>query len=84
VGLVLLDLHPTAAAIAALAAREICVQVGLGQLEPGGNAVDDGGERFPVGLAGREEAERPAHEPSLARGDRVIACQPRSAARSTA
>src|SRR5712692_10631415 len=52
VGLVPLDLHPAAAAVAALAAGQVLVDVGFGERQAGGNAVDDGGQRLAVGLAG--------------------------------
>ena len=57
-GLVALDLHAPAAAIAALAASQVLVEVLLGEPKAGGHAVDDGGEGLAVGLAGREKAER--------------------------
>ena len=60
VGLVPLDLHAPAAAVAALAAGEVLVDVLLGEGQAGRAPVDDGGQRLTVGLAGGEEAERHA------------------------
>src|SRR6185436_5776834 len=61
VDLVALDLHPPAKAVAALAAREVPVDVGLGEREARGQPLDDGGQRLPVGFTRGEEAERRAH-----------------------
>jgi uncharacterized protein (TIGR00251 family) len=54
---VLLDLHPAAAAVAFLAARQVQVDF-LGQeRQSGGDALDDGGEARAMGLARREPAQ---------------------------
>jgi hypothetical protein len=55
------DLHPAAAPVAALATREIRVDVGLGQRQTSGDAIDDGRERLTVGLARGEEAKDTTH-----------------------
>ena len=65
-----LDLHPAAAPVAPLAPGEVGVDVGFGEREPGGEAVDDGGQRLTVGFARGEEPERPAHCPPLSAGRR--------------
>ena len=57
-GAVLLDLHPAAAAVSQLPARQVAIDVGRGQLEPGGQALDHGREAGPVGLTGGREADR--------------------------
>src|SRR5262245_66032697 len=55
--LVALDFHPPAAAVAALAAREVLVEVVLGQREARGHAVNDGGQGLPVTFTGGEESK---------------------------
>jgi len=56
-GLITLDLHAPAAAIAALPAPEVLVEVLLGQSKAGGHTVYDGSEGLAVGFAGCEEAK---------------------------
>src|SRR5438132_107938 len=59
--LVALDLHAPATAVAALASREVRVDLALGERQAGRDAVDDGDQGLTVGLAGGEEPERPSH-----------------------
>ena len=56
-GVVLLDLHAAAAAIAALAAGEVGGDVASESGRPAGSAFDDHGEALAVAFAGGEEAE---------------------------
>src|SRR5215813_12863696 len=57
VGLVPLDLHAPAAAVAALAAPKIFVEVLFRQGKTGGHTIYDGGEGLAMGLSGGEEAK---------------------------
>src|SRR5436190_2108602 len=72
--LVALDLHAPTASVAALAAREIAVDVGFGQRQTGRDAVDDGRERLTVGLSRGEEAEDAPHDRILYLGT-VLGCR---------
>jgi hypothetical protein len=66
-----LDLHPAAAAVAELAAREVAVEVLGGDLEAGRQALQDAGQARPVRLACGDEAE--AHGPGTLRtGSRQV------------
>src|SRR4051794_35920542 len=58
---VALDLHPSAAAVAQLAAGHVAVDRLAVELEAGGQALDDAREAGPVRLAGRDELECGAH-----------------------
>ena len=58
-----LDLHPPAAAVAELAARHVAVDRLAVELEPGGQALDDGGEARAVALPGGDDAQRHARKP---------------------
>src|SRR3989442_1676663 len=59
--LIALDLHAPAAPVAALAPREVLVDLGLGERQTGRDAVDDRDQGLAVGFAGGEEPERPSH-----------------------
>ena len=59
-GAVLLDLHPAAATVAELPAREVAVDVLGPELEARRQALDDRGETRAVGFTGGYEAERHA------------------------
>ena len=56
-GVVLFDLHAAAAAVATLAAHEVGRDVGFGEGEAGGEALDDHGEALAVAFARGEHAE---------------------------
>ena len=58
VDLVLLDLHPPAAAVAELAPREVAVERVAVELEPGRKAFDDAGQAGAVRLAGGGQGQR--------------------------
>ena len=61
-GPVLLDLHAPAAAMAELAPGQVPVDVLRAQLEPGRQALHEGGQARSVRLAGGDEAQRhPVH-----------------------
>ena len=62
-GVVLLDLHPTAAAVATLASRKVRGDVSFGKRQAGRQAFDDHREAFAVALACRQPAKR-AHQPA--------------------
>src|SRR2546426_1371454 len=59
--LIALDLHAPAAPVAALAAREVLVDLALGERQTGRDAVDDRDQGLAVGFARGEEPERPSH-----------------------
>src|SRR2546425_846026 len=59
--LVALDLHAPATAVAALASREVRVDLALGERQTGRDAVDDGDQGLTVGFASGEEPERASH-----------------------
>ena len=61
-GGVALDLHAPAAAVAELAPRHVVVDRLAVELEPGGQAFDDGGEAGPVALPGGDDAQRHARK----------------------
>ncbi len=75
--LVLLELLPRAAAVALLAPREIAVDRGPVEPEPGGETGDDRDERGPVRLACGREPERHAGKPTAARMTSTGAGTPR-------
>ena len=54
---VLLDLHPSAAPIALLPARELLVDVAREQPQAGGNALENRNEGLSVGFAGGRESK---------------------------
>src|ERR1700683_1983352 len=54
---VVLDLHPAAASVAQLAARQIAIERLAIQRQSGRQAFEDAGEAGAVRLAGRDEAE---------------------------
>ena len=60
---VLLDLHAAAAAVAELAPRHVRVDRLAVEREPGGQALDDGGQAGPVRLPGGDDAQRHARQP---------------------
>src|SRR5438093_3982325 len=59
--LVALDLHAPATAVAALASREVLVDLALGDRQTGRDAVDDGDQGLTVGFASGEEPEGASH-----------------------
>ena len=56
-GAVALDLHAPAAAVAELAAGHVAVDLLLGQLQAGRQALDDARQAGAVGLAGGDQAQ---------------------------
>src|SRR5438067_2123288 len=71
VDLIALDLHAPTAAVAALAAGEVAVDVGLSQRQAGRDTVDDGDQCLTVGFARGEEAEDAPHDRLAYRDDAV-------------
>ena len=67
-GAVALDLHPAAAAVAELAPGHVVVDRLAVELEPGRQALDDGGQAGPVALPGGDDAQRHARKPIEAPG----------------
>src|SRR5439155_23432689 len=59
--LVALDLHAPAAPVAALAPRQVRVDLALGERQAGRDAVDDGDQGLTVGFALGEVPEGPSH-----------------------
>src|SRR5256712_1887033 len=55
------DLHAPATAVAALASREVRVDLALGDRQTGRDAVEDGHQGLTVGFASGEEPERASH-----------------------